>query len=342
MDTKLFTACLIAIAALGCPALRAQQQNPSVIVLGVSGRPDQAGLELALRRGYFARQGLEIQTVQASGGPEFTSSLASDQIQVASGSPNPGLFNALNRGIDIRMVADFAHVGDKNDRTFSLMVRADLMDSGVVKEPRNLKGRIISIGPRGPGQVPDVFYDKIFSPLGLTRNDLDLRYLSSFADVMAAFSAKAIDAGFQIEPLVSQADATNIARVLVPAGAVAPGTELSVVYYSPAFAQRKDVATKFMIAFLQGIRDYYDAFFLDKNKDATIALLIEHLPLKDPKIWEQSRQYTDLNGHINVADLKEQAAVYKKLGMITGPIPDIDKYVDPAFAEAAVKALGPR
>jgi NitT/TauT family transport system substrate-binding protein len=169
-----------------------------------------------------------------------------------------------------------------------------------------------------------------------------MRYLSSFADVMAAFSAKAIDAGFQIEPLVTQAEATNIARVLVPAGAVAPGTELSVVYYSPAFAKRTEAATKFMIAYLQGIRDYHDAFFLNKNRAATIALLVEHLPLKDPKIWEKSRQFTDLNGRVNVADLKDQAAVYKKLGMISGAVPDIDKYVDTAFAAAAVKAIGAR
>ena len=337
---KLLAAAAIATVLLGLPPSLAQERTK--IVLGVSGRPDQAGLELALRRGYFERQGLDIETVQASGGPEFTSSLASDQIQVASGSPNPGLFNALNRGIDIRLVADFAHVGDKEDRTFSLMARADLMESGAVKTAKDLKGRIISIGPRGPGQVPDVFYDKIFTPLGISRTDTDMRYLSSFADVMAAFSAKAIDAGFQIEPLVTQAEAQHIAKVLLPAGAIAPGTELSVVYYSPAFAKRTDAATKFMIGYLEGIRDYHDAFFLDKDRAATIALLVEHLPLKDPKIWEKSRQFTDLNGRVNVADLKEQAAIYKKLEMISGPVPDIGKFVDTAFAEAAVKKLGAR
>jgi len=339
---RLFAVLFTATSLASIIRAQAQQAPPAVVVLGVSGRPDQAGLELAMDRGYFAQQGIDIHTVQASGGPEFTSSLASDQVQVASGSPNPGLFNALSRGIDIRLVADFAHVGDKTDRTFSLLARADLLDSGVVKEPADLKGRVISMGPRGPGQVPDVFYDKLFSPLGLTRNDLQLRYLSSFADVMAAFSAKAIDAGFQIEPLVTQAEAANLARVLVPAGAIAPGTELSVVYYSPAFAKKTDIATKFMIAFIHGIRDYYDAFFLGKNRDTTIALLVEHLPLKDPKLWQRSRQYTDLNGRINVADLKDQAAIYKKLGMISGSVPDLDKYVDNSFAEAAVKVLGAR
>ena len=53
-------------------------------------------------------------------------------------------------------------------------------------------------------------------------------------------------------------------------------------------------------------------------------------------------QQIDLNGRVNVADIKRQAAAYKELDDITGPVPDIDKYVDHRFAEAAVKAIGVR
>jgi NitT/TauT family transport system substrate-binding protein len=316
-------------------------QQKTTVVLGVSGRPDQAGLELALDRGYFARQGLDIKTVQATGGPEFVSALAADQIQVASGAANPGLFNALKRGIDIRIVADFAHLGDATDRTLSLMVRQDLIDSGAVKSPADLKGRSLSNGPSGAGQLSDVLSTRIFDPVGLSLRDFQVVYIN-FSDLMAAFASKAVDSGFQIEPLVTAAEERHIARVLVPGGAIYPGGELSVVYYSSAFAQKTDAATRFMVAYLEGMRDYYDAFFLGKNKDETIALLIDHLPLKDPKIWAISRQFTDLNGAVNVADLKFQAGVYKRLGMISGEIPDIDKFIDPQFAAAAVKALGAR
>src|SRR5689334_2421578 len=90
----------------------AHAQPKTVVKLGVSGRPDQAALELALRRGYFTEYGLDVQTVQANIGMDFIAAIGTNQLQVASGSPNAGLFNALNRGIDIRIVADFAHVGD--------------------------------------------------------------------------------------------------------------------------------------------------------------------------------------------------------------------------------------
>jgi NitT/TauT family transport system substrate-binding protein len=323
----------------------AQAPSPSVagrkiIKLGVSGRPDQASLELALRRGYFVDEGLDVETVQASTGQEMVPSVASNQLQVASGSPNAGLFNALNRNIDIRIVGDFAHIGGADDRTVSIMARPDLLDGGQIKAVADLKGKTISEGP-GPGQITEIIFQTLFDQAKIAQSDVNVKYLN-FGDTLAAFAGKTIDVAFVVEPLVTQAESQKIARVFMPGGAIAPGAELSIWVYSPEFAKDKDSATKFMVAFLRGARDYYDAFFLGKNKDATIALLTQYLPVKDPKLWANSKQYTDLNGRVNVADLKKQAAFHKARGNITGPVPDLDKFLSPEFVEAAVKRLGER
>jgi NitT/TauT family transport system substrate-binding protein len=310
------------------------------VKLGISGRPDQAELELALRRGYFAQEGLDIQTVQATTGQEMIPSLAANQLQVASGSPNAGLFNALNRNIDIRIVADFAHIGDAKDQTVAIMVRADLMDSGQVKTYADLKGRSLSSGP-GPGQITEVVFQKLFDQAKITRTDVDIKYIN-FPDTLAAFASKTLDAAFLVEPLVTQAEKQNLARVLAPGGALAPGAELSIVLFSPEFAKDKAAGTAFMIAYLRGVRDYYDAFFLGKGRDDAIALLTQYLSVKDPKMWENSRQFTDLNGRVNVADLKSQAAFHVARGTVSQPVPDIEKFLSPEFSEAAVKKLGAR
>ena len=72
----------IITAALLFAGWAAEAQTPSTapaprksIKLGVSGRPDQASLELALRRGYFADEGLDVETVQAQTGQEMESEL---------------------------------------------------------------------------------------------------------------------------------------------------------------------------------------------------------------------------------------------------------------------------
>ena len=102
-----------ALAGFLVATTAAYAQEPKMVVkVGVLGRADQYNFEIAYRRGYFADQGLEIQTVAAGSAQEYVAALATNQIQVASGSPNAGLFNALNRGINILMVADWAHLGD--------------------------------------------------------------------------------------------------------------------------------------------------------------------------------------------------------------------------------------
>jgi len=131
--------------------------------------------------------------------------------------------------------------------------------------------------------------------------------------------------------------------VLVTAGEIDPGAETSILQYSAQFARRTDAATRFMVAYLEGVRDFYDAIFRNQDRDATIAILIQSTPLKDKAIWEEDMfRHTDLDGRVNVADLKSQAAFYKQQGTLTGPIPDIDRYVDPSFAAAAIKIIGER
>ena len=339
-DLCVGSACLL--SALVAPALAAEEPRKSVVHVGVVERPDLAPFVLALYGGHFREQGLDVEPVVGTSGQDFVSALATGQMQVASGVPNAGLFNALNRGIDIRLVADYAHVGPRpEDSTVSIIVRADLIESGAVKTPADLKGRTIAAGP-SPGQYPQILLSKALERGNLTLSDVTVRYLP-FPEALAALGTKTVDGSFMMEPLTTQGRRQNIARVLVPAGAVDPGAELSIVLYSPDFAKNVDVATRYMIGFLQGVRDYQDAFFHQKNRDAAIAILTQHTILKDPKAWmEAIPQNTNPNGHINIDDLSRQAVFYKAQGTLSGDIPELAKFVDPRFAEAAVKKLGTR
>jgi hypothetical protein len=98
-----------------------------------------------------------------------------------------------------------------------------------------------------------------------------------------------------------------------------------------------------MVGYLQGVRDYYDAFVLKKDRDAAIDTLLQSLSPKNRQMWETAYPMTiDQNGVVNVDDLKDQAAFYAQRGDLQGGVPDIMKYVDTRFAEAAVQILGRR
>lgn len=333
-------AAALVLAVLAAPSGMAADKK--LVHVGVVERPDLAPFLLALHSGRFADQGLDVEPVVGTSGQDFVASLATGQMEVASGVPNAGLYNALNRGIDIRLVADYAHVSQKaEDSTVSIVVRADLVDSGAVKGPGDLKGRVIAAGPSN-GQYPQILLAKALARSNLTLDDVTVRFLP-FPEAIAAMSSKSLDGSFMIEPLTTQADRQNVARKLVPGGAVDPGAELSIVLFSAQFAKDKDAANRYMIGFLQGVRMYYDAFFLKKNRDEAIAILTKWSPLKEAKLWAEAvPQNTDLNGRINVDNLRQQAVFYKAQGTLTTDIPDLGKFVDMSFADAAVKALGAR
>ena len=203
-----------------------------------------------------------------------------------------------------------------------------------------MRGRSLGVEPV-PAQLPELVYRKIFALGGIGPSDVTLRYLA-FPDSLAAMGTKTLDVAFLIEPLVTQADKRNIARVFMPLSAIMPGAELSVLQYSAEFAKNTDAATRFMVAYLQGVRDFYDATWRHRNEEGTIPLLVQHLSLKERDLWKVLRRNADLNGEINVPSIKEQAAFYKEAGTVTGPVPNIDQFIDRRFAEAAAKILGRR
>jgi len=330
-----------AVGAASSDAAGQTPAPPTKVKLGVSGRPDQAALELAFHRGYFTELGLDIETVPATSGNEFVAPLATNQLDVASGAPTAALLNALNRKIDIRIVADFAHIARDDDGAVSIVLRKDLADSGAVRTIADLKGRVIAAG-NGRGQVANLVVHVMLTRGNVAPSEVTIRGMN-FSDALAALATKNIDAAFLVEPLVTQGQAKDIERIFLKGSDIRPGTELSVLVYSPEFAKKTDTATKFMIGYLRGVRDYHDALFLKKNRDAAIDILTQYLPVKDRKIWEDSMpQHTDLNGQVDGEDIQRQGAIYKELGDIVGDVPDISKFIDRQFANAAVEKLGKR
>ncbi|HZR99992.1 MAG TPA: ABC transporter substrate-binding protein [Chloroflexota bacterium] len=311
----------------------------ATVRMALQGRPDQAPFELGLARGYFDRQGIDIEPVSTGTGAEVIQAIATNQIDVGTSSPNAAMFNAFNRGVDLRLVADWAHLGDPTDRTLSIVVRSDLADT--VRSMVDLRGRSFAVGGAA-GNVGDELFVAAVDKDNANRADVNVSYLS-LADILAALGGRSLDAATLTEPQVTQAEFQNVARVLYPGGAIIPGAYLSLVVYSPAFAQRPDVATRWMVAYLQGARDYWAAFHEGRDRDAAIAVLTERLSLKDPRVWEAaSPEFMDLNGRIDVARLRQQAEFFQREGALTGPVPDLGRFIDPQFAEGAVRQIGAR
>ncbi|MBV9898893.1 MAG: ABC transporter substrate-binding protein [Chloroflexi bacterium] len=327
----LLLACAPAAAPAPTSAPAPTAQSIKVAIQGVAGP-----LEIAFRRGYFSKQGLDLEEVPFNSGSEATQALATNQVQVGSGSPNAATFNALGRNIDLRIVGDWSHVGSPADTTLALLVGKSAQDS--IKTVGDLKGKKLAI-LGAAGNVGDFFMARALQGSDVSLSDIQVNYLGA-SDIVAALGNGAVDAVTINEPLGTQAQQQFGAKVLVPAGAVMNGSELSVLEYSPDFARNTDAATRFMVGYLQGVRDWNAAFHDNVAKPDVVNLLVQNTPVKDANVWNMAPAwYVDPNGKINVPDLEDQMNFQVQAGQVKSP-PDLSKFVDTTFADRAVQVIG--
>src|SRR5262249_14935508 len=125
-------------AAAASPAAK-PAAAPTTVQMATLRAASDAGLFIALERGYFAEQGIDAQFAEIGLGSDIAAMLAAGQIQVGGAAITAGLLNAAARGIETKVVADKG----ANPRGFSftaLLVRKDLVDSGAYSGPADLKG----------------------------------------------------------------------------------------------------------------------------------------------------------------------------------------------------------
>src|SRR5689334_20717252 len=76
--------------------------------VGASNNTTDATYLLAGDRGYLAEQGLGLDITTFNSAQFMVAPLGADQLDVGGGAPGPGLFNAILRGVNLRIVADRA------------------------------------------------------------------------------------------------------------------------------------------------------------------------------------------------------------------------------------------
>jgi NitT/TauT family transport system substrate-binding protein len=94
----------IALSALGRAA--SAQTSPTKVSIGVVGSTSESPLFIADKLGYFREMGIVPDYVTSASAANMIAPLGTGQLDVATGGPSAGLYNAIARGIDIKIVAD--------------------------------------------------------------------------------------------------------------------------------------------------------------------------------------------------------------------------------------------
>jgi len=297
-----------------------------------------AGVSIGLAHGYYQEQGITLDDIYIPTGGEMVSSLATNQIEVGLGAPSAGLFNAIGRGALIKIIGDkgsaqpgFGYV--------ALLVRRDLWDSGQVRSPVDLRGRTIAIS--GPGVTQQVDVAHVLARAGLTLDDANVTPLP-FSDMPQALANGSIDLAYAIEPAVTYMVDQGVAVRWLGADEIDPNEQVSTVLASADFAdKRRDVAQRFMVAYVKGLRDYNDAFRKGQNKEEVIQILMDWTGLKERSLYDRMAPAgLNVDGCVNRDSIRASYKWWLDNGLVQAPV-DLDRVIDMGFCQHAASVLGP-
>jgi NitT/TauT family transport system substrate-binding protein len=323
-------------ASLAGPAPAADK-----VAVGTGGSASDAPFYIAYDRGFFKDEGLDVELIVLDSGAKVIAPLGTGELDVGSGALSVGFWNALLRGIKFRIVADRGHT-EPGYLYQTVFVRKDLIDSGQFKSLKDLKGMRIGFAAQGVTSLSLLNEAAKFA--GIKYEDVTPVYLS-FPQQIAALQNKALDGTMLIEPQATVAVNAGYGVRFMDTNEFYPHQQISVIFYSDRFAtQRKNVAEKFMRAWLRGVRTYNDALKGGKiagiGADEVIATMAKSFNMNPALVREMYSQAVDVAGAVNGAGIQKDLDFFLKQGWVTGQIKASD-VIDMSFAQKASAELGP-
>ncbi len=333
------SALLAAVLTFGSGFALAQMETVRIATTAIS---SDATFFIADKKGYFKQEGITAVFTPFNSGAKMIAPLGAGQLDVGGGSATAGLYNAIARGINVKIVADKGSMPPGYGFT-SIMVRKDLIDSGKFKSFADMKGLTVAMGAEGTSGASAV--NEALKIGGLKYSDIHVVTMG-YPQHLLAFQNKAIDASLTSEPTVTRAVQEGVAVRFSTNDTFYPNEQVAVVLYGDDFIKsRPETAKKFMRAYLKAVRFYNDALKDGKlagpNAAEVISILTQYTKIKDPEVYRAiTPSGCNPDGKVNLASLEKDFQFFKEQGLIEGNV-NVGQAVDASFAEAAARELGP-
>jgi len=301
-------------------------QERTKFPVGVSSKVLGYGhLWAAWRRGFFEREGLDVEVVVMRGTAPAVQALIAGSI-FAGLLANDGPITAVEQGMDIVMVASSSKIthmliGGKNYKTWEDLRGATIGSSTLTSGTAFVLRRAL--------KTKGLEYPR----------DYKLLNVGGTSPSFAALSAGQIAAAMQAVPYAFQAQEAgfNLIGRMVD---VFPNYLLSAYSVRRSWAEKnRPRVVRFLKAVLQAKK------WFEQDRKSAIEYLAKEFQLS-PSLTEKGLDYylTNQAWHpeleFEMDGLKTVVDIYAEQTGMKGPIPSPEKYVDPSYLRQALKELG--
>jgi NitT/TauT family transport system substrate-binding protein len=332
------TACCVLANALAWSFVNAAFAADKVNV-GLGGSSVDTAFYLARDDGFFKDEDIEANLIVFNSGANQIAPLGTGELEVGSGAASVGFYNAIARGIGLRIVADKGHT-EPGYAYQNLIVRKSLIDSGEFKTLRDLKGKSVGIAAEGVTTLS--YLNEAVRIGGLAFSDVTPVYLAMPQQVVGMKNG-VIDASILPEPPGTRIVEAGIGVRFMNTEDFYPYGQVTMVFYGEKFVKEKpELALRFMRAYLRGIRAYNDALKNGKVQPGAshvIEVMSKNFNLSPDLITKMYAPAVDPDGKLQVASIQKDLDFFRSQGSVTLPI-DLGKVIDLSFAQKASAELG--
>lgn len=292
-----------------------------------------APLFVALEKGYYAEQGLEVTLEPLAGGSDLIALAASGEFDIAAAGAGPAFWNALALDLPVTVIAP-GHAEGSPVAT-PLMISKAACNSGAISRVADLRGKRVSVN--APGGT-EYWLGQALATDGLTIDDVDEQFLA-FPDAVAALASGGVDAAMVGEPLATQAERQGLAVRLLSDFPVQDVQPTAIIANDGFLADNPAAAEGFVTAYLKASRDLTGAGFKDP---ANLAIIEQYTGVPADLVAQAVQPVYAPNGAINLAGLGKLQAFFRDRGQL-----EYEAEIDPAtvvdrrYVEAALAELGP-
>jgi NitT/TauT family transport system substrate-binding protein len=321
---------ILAMALAAAPAAAADLEMKSLDVYTSKDPQLAVQIELALEKGYFREEGLDVSVKYLSGGGEIPPGMAAGSIKVAMGAHNNAM-NLIARDFPVKVIGTINDISG----ALGLAVRNALN----VRSPKDLEGK--KVGTFVYAATMD-FLVRMSARHGIDRSKIEVVNLQP-PDLAPAFARGDIDGALIWEPHLTRTAKHGGTVVLTGAQANFPEKKethrlwgLPIVVFTPQEFIDKNPNT--LVALLKGLARGND--FVHSNRPEAIKILSRRLSIPEDELTEMMsrNKYTMLIDEAFVNEMNASAdsqlaakQIPKAPRASTYTVPDLMRKARPAW-----------
>jgi NitT/TauT family transport system substrate-binding protein len=310
---------IVGMLLLGLLVGAARAEGLEKISVGGVQLPTDAPLFIAMDKGYFARQGVEVKITWFPAAAPIFSAVVSRDIDIGVTGTTAATFNLAAKG-------GFKIIGGYTREAAGFHINAFMVSNKAYDQGfhslADMGGKRIALTTAGSTHH---YYIGLFAgKYGVDLKRISLVPLESYGNITAALQSGQVDAAILPPITAERLAAANSAHILAWTGDEVPWQQ-GIVFASPrTLAEKHDLVARFMVAYAQGAAEYNRNFnqlgpdgkvVRGADYEALAEIIAEHAGIKPSELAGQA-SYIDAQARFDEASIMQQIGFWQAQGLV--------------------------